>query len=112
MYLYCQTWNFEDNPFKTKITIFCNRRFDHNFFFFTYNNQVLDIVDNLVYLGTLFSSNGRFLQNYRRMAARKAMFSVLGKSRNLHLPVDLKLQLFDSMVVPILLYGSEVTNRF
>ena len=75
MYLYCQTWNLEVNPSKTKITIFCNRRFDHDFSF-TYNNQVLDIVDNLVYLGTLFSSNGRFLQNNQRMTdqARKAMF--------------------------------------
>ena len=38
------------------------------------------------------------------------MFSVLRKSRKLHLPVDLQLQLFDSMVMPILLYGSEVTG--
>ena len=67
LYLYCQTWNLEVNPSKTKITIFCNRRFDHHFSF-TYNNQVLDIVDNFVYLGTLFSSNGRFLQNNQRMA--------------------------------------------
>ena len=38
------------------------------------------------------------------------MFSVLRKSRKLQLPVDLQIQLFDSMVVPILLYGSEVTG--
>ena len=42
--------------------------------------------------------------------ARKAMFAVLSKSRKLHLPVDIQLQLFDSMVIPILLYGSEVTG--
>ena len=41
---------------------------------------------------------------------RKAMFSILRKSRKLQLPVDLQLQLFDSMVVPILLYGSEITG--
>ena len=38
------------------------------------------------------------------------MFAVLSKSRKLHLPVDIQLQLFDSMVFPSLLYGSEVTG--
>ena len=32
------------------------------------------------------------------------------ESRKLHLPIDLQLQLFDSMIFPILLYGSEVTG--
>ena len=40
---------------------------------------------------------------------RKAMFSALRKSRKLQLPIDLQLQHF-GMVVPILLYGSEVTG--
>ena len=36
------------------------------------------------------------------------MFSILRKSRKLHLPIDLQLQLFDNMVAPILQYGSEI----
>ena len=40
--------------------------------------------------------------------ARKAMFSVLQKARKLYLPVEMQLNLFDTMVAPILLYGSEV----
>ena len=36
------------------------------------------------------------------------MFSLLQKARSLQLPVDLQLQLFHSLVTPILLYGSEV----
>ena len=36
------------------------------------------------------------------------MFSVLRKSRSLYLDIDLQLHLFDCMVSPILLYGSEV----
>ena len=95
------TWKLY--PSKTKTTIFCYRKFQHNYVF-TYNGQALEIDENLVYLGTMFSYNGRFLKNYQRMVeqARKAMFSVLRKSR--------KLQLFDSMIVPILLYDSEVTG--
>ena len=38
------------------------------------------------------------------------MFSVLKKSRKLQLPVDIKLQMFDTFVLPILMYGSEVTG--
>ena len=38
------------------------------------------------------------------------MYAVLRKSRKLQLPVDIKLQLIDSMIAPILLYESEVTG--
>ena len=40
--------------------------------------------------------------------ARKALFSVRKNSRKLDLPVDIQFKLFDVMVAPILLYGSEV----
>ena len=104
MYLYCKSWDLEINPTKTKITIFCNSKFEH-LFEFSYSGQNLDIVDGFVYLGILFSSNGRFIKNNQRLIdqARKAMFSVLRKSHKLQIPVDLQLQLFDNMVVPILL---------
>ena len=36
------------------------------------------------------------------------MLSVLRKTRKLNLPIDIQLQMFDSMVSSILLYGSEV----
>ena len=36
------------------------------------------------------------------------MFSVLKKTRKLGFPVYIQLQMFDSMVTPILLYGSEL----
>ena len=38
------------------------------------------------------------------------MFSVLKKSRKLQLPVDIQLQMFDTMVLPISFYDSEVTS--
>ena len=90
MYLYCKSWDLEVNPTETKVTVFCSRTFEHNMTF-TYNGQDLDIEDGFVYLGAFFSSNGRFINNNRRLAeqARKAMFSVLRKSRKLQLPVYL-----------------------
>jgi hypothetical protein len=35
-------------------------------------------------------------------------FIVLRKARKLNLPIEMELELFDTMVVPILLYGAEV----
>ena len=40
--------------------------------------------------------------------ARKAMHSVLTKSQNLELPIDLQLKLCDHTVAPILLYDLEI----
>ena len=61
MYLYCKFLDLEVNPSKTKITIFSNRKFQHNYVF-TYYNQVLDIYENFVYLGIMFIYNDRFLK--------------------------------------------------
>ena len=36
------------------------------------------------------------------------MFALLNKSKELDLPIDLQLELFDSLILPILLYGCEV----
>ena len=38
----------------------------------------------------------------------RAQFSQLIKARNLDLPIDIQTKLFESIVCPILLYGSEV----
>ena len=38
----------------------------------------------------------------------RAQFSMLIKARNLDLPIDIQTKLFESIVCPILLYGSEV----
>ena len=42
------------------------------------------------------------------MQSIKAMFALLKKSKELDLPIDLQLELFDSLILPILLYGCEV----
>ena len=39
---------------------------------------------------------------------RRHCFQLLGKSELLGLPIDVQLKLFDTMIAPILLYGSEV----
>ena len=109
MYFYCQTWKLEVNPSKTKVVIFSKRRVI-NKPIFTYNGDNIDVVDEFVYLGVTFSNNGNFSKTKLNLVeqGRKAMFSVLRKTRKLSLPIDIQLQMFDGMVSPILLCGSEV----
>ena len=109
MFLYCQTWKLQVNAAKTKVVIFSHRKLNHDYNF-VYNGERLAIVDEFVYLGITFSSSGSFLNNTAKLLeqGRKAMFCLLKKIRALFLPIDIQLKLFDSMVAPILLYGSEV----
>ena len=63
-----------------------------------------------MYLGVTFTHNAFFIKHKKHLLeqGRKAMFSVLRKTRKLNLPVDMQLQMFDCMVVPILLYVAEI----
>ena len=61
MYIYCNSWNLQVNPSKTKITIFCNWKFQHNYVS-TYNGQALKTNDHFVCSWTLYSYKGRFLK--------------------------------------------------
>ena len=36
------------------------------------------------------------------------MFALITKARKLHLPIDVQLELFDAVVTPVVLYGSEI----
>ena len=62
------------------------------------------------YLGILFSKTNSFYITKKHIAEQgtRAMYSLLAKSRNMHLPVDLQIELFTKLVKPILLYGCEI----
>jgi hypothetical protein len=63
-----------------------------------------------VYLGIDFNYNGTFNVAIKRLydIANRAMFEVLKKGKSMFLDADIQLKLFDTVVVPILLYGSEI----
>ncbi len=44
--------------------------------------------------------------------ATRAMYSVIGKARKFDLPVDIQMELFNAMVLPVLTYGSEVWGHY
>ena len=109
MYNYCNQWHLTVNPDKTKIVVFSKGKIRRKPVFY-YNDLPLEAVDDFSYLGVKFNFNGKFSKTKKFLTdqARKAMFSVMTKIKKMCLPIDIQLQLFDSMISPILLYGCEV----
>ena len=62
---------------------------------------------SIVWAGVVGSLQWLFSERLYGVASR-AMFSILSKSRSLHLDIDTQLHLCNSMVVPMMMYGSEV----
>ena len=84
---YCKLWNLQVNTNKTKVIIFWKtKRGLRNMPNFHYEGTVLEIVDHFSYLGVQFSFNGKFSRTKTFLIdqARKAMFSVIRKSRKLN----------------------------
>ena len=54
--------------------------------------------------------NNEFVKAMRKQLdqGRKAQFSMLIKCRKLELPIDIQCKLFESMVIPVILYGCEI----
>ena len=70
----------------------------------------LEIVDSLTYLGIVFRYNGNVFDARKKLVeqSQKSLFAIYKKIRNQNISIDVQLKLFDSLVEPILLYGSEV----
>ena len=100
--------NWIVNVNKTKIIIFCSRKHLDKVYF--YNKKQIEIVDYFKYLGVPFTPNCKFTEcrNYVVNQARKAIYFILKKTRIQKLPIDVQLDLFHNMVLPILIYSSEV----
>lgn len=100
MYLYCKCWSLEVNVSKTQIVIFRKRSYKLNDnLVFSYNGQNIDIVNEFTYLGIVFTTNGSFCKNKEKLVsqARKAMHSISKKSRKLCLPIDIQIEMFDTI---------------
>ena len=67
------------------------------------------MVEAYKYLGVMFSKTRSFnIKKHVVEQARKALFSLYQKIRNLDLPSDCQIKLFDNTVLPILTYACEV----
>lgn len=77
---------------------------------FSIGGNNIAITDMYKYLGLTFSKSGSFLQSKKHIVqqARKATQLLLIRAKNLDLPLDLQIKLFDNTVLPILTYGCEI----
>ena len=106
---YCSTWDLAVNTSKTKIVIFSRGKVRSRPTFY-FGNDTIDVCDDCAYLGVTFNYNGNFKKaiNKQVCQARQAIYALLSKAAKLHLPIDVICDLFDKIVLPILLYGGEI----
>ena len=107
-YDYSVLWHLNINYTKTKIMIFGLR--NCNNLEFKLGGNVITICNEFKYLGDVFSKNRSFFKDIKHNVeqAKKAMHFLYKRIRNLHIPIDLQIQLFDQTILPILLYDCEI----
>jgi hypothetical protein len=108
--LYCEKWGFVVNVAKSKVMVFSNTP-SKNREPFWYNRQKLEIVKQFRYLGMSISENGSYQSHveYLHGKAKRSMFN-LRKFRWRFPKIQYKSlsMMFDTLISPILLYGSEI----
>jgi hypothetical protein len=103
---YCNKWQLSVNYKKTKTMTIgsLNRKPKPNF---TYNNNLLENVNEFKFLGNVISQNGNFVSSSEALSkkALKVMYSIKSYMCSLNeLPVTVSTHLFDSLDRPILTY--------
>jgi hypothetical protein len=84
---------------------------EHMLYQYVVSNHVnSDYVPSFSCLDVWTNYNGSFIKAKNKLVqkAQKTLYSVKRKVRNLCIPVDLQLKLFDSIVLPILTYSCKV----
>ena len=107
---YCKTWNLTVNVLKTKIVVFRKGgNLCHADKWF-YSGEEIEIVNSFAYLGVVFSSGGSFIPNAKTLSGKalKAMHQLLNLLHEVDTPLNIALNLFDSLVASVLSYGCEV----
>ena len=107
---YCDKWKLQVNADKTKVLVFANRKINKRNTNFTIAGNAIEIVDEFKYLGVKLSYNGNFHTNIKdlKVQGNRALFSIIKTARKENLPIDIQFELFDRMVIPVILYGCEI----
>ena len=111
---YCEKWRLTINHSKTKSMVFSpgNQKIKASF---TINEKVLENVKEFKYLGiTVHKKSCSFTPTlkYQKTKATRALYALRAKININNLPIKVAFKLFDSIIKPILLYGSEVWEPF
>ena len=114
LFNFCKDSHMIVNEMKTKVVLFGNANMDNSHFI--YNNKVLEVVGAYKYLGLTFNSTKTMAGNLfkeaikqTRAKATRACFKIRKDTKAIGKPPPtVLLKLFDSLVMPILEYGSEI----
>ena len=81
---------------------------------FNIRNTLLGNVKEFTYLGRTINGDGSFQPAIRDLSdkANRAIFSLNNCYKLIKLPLNIAFKLFDTMITPILLYGSEVWGAY
>lgn len=100
---HCQTQALTVNTNETTVMIFQKKtRSQANKFQFTLQNSIIEHTTNYPYLGLIISTSGKFY------LAVNAFYTIKEILYNLNPPIKIWIKIFDSVIKPIALYGSEV----
>ena len=108
---YCYKWKLKVNIKKTKIIIFNKGNRILKNINVMYGESSLEIVNKYCYLGFIITANGKFKVNFHnlKLKALKALYGLRSHlSASNCFPINMALDLFDRLVVPIMTYGCEV----
>ena len=75
-----------------------------------YFYNIPQLMNEFKYLGIIFSRSGSFHKAKKHLVeqAQKAMYGIIRKIRQFNLPLEQQFDLFDKVVMPVLLYGCEI----
>ena len=109
--IYCNKWNLEVNVSKTKVMVFNKSGrilTKYNFHFRT--TYVEAKICSYVYLGIKCVVNGSFSEAIIQLKekATKANFGLFNIIYNHNISIKTACKLFDTLVLPVLRYGSEI----
>ena len=113
LYQFCQKWHMIVNLTNTKISIFNMNKKKSSRYHFVYNEDEIEITGQYKYVGIIFSTSKNMFhksREYLANQARKAIYAVKNMSSDTlgDLPPVLKFKIFDSQILSILEYGSEI----
>ena len=99
---YCKTWKLSVNISKTKIVVFGRGSTSKNLKF-TFEQNEIEIANVYKYLGVYLGRSGSFVAAKKHIAeqANKALCSFLMNIRNLNLPYDIHIDMFNKIIKPI-----------
>jgi hypothetical protein len=111
---YCQKWKLKINIKKTKSMVF-NRGNNLIKTSFYVGGSPIENVKSFKYLGFTISAKNCSFQNTiddLSVKANRAIFAIKNKIKLSKLPIKLAIKIFNTQIVPILLYGSEVWGPY